>query len=79
MTAEGISIDLFQLDELPPRCEVVVGIELHLDSGELWARFRAIDARTRMSPWSGWFLYEGEPIELAWLDLWSPKHSGPPS
>lgn len=63
---------LFTLDILPPKASVLA--QMGFDSnGHMTVRFRAIKNRRilpdRVFPWTGWFHYEGEAIELRWQDL----------
>lgn len=66
------AIDLMELDVLPPKCSMEA--QLANQDGELFVRFRASRPRRfrsdLQSEWSGWFAYEGEPIELQWSTFW---------
>jgi hypothetical protein len=62
-------IDLFKLDVLPGRSSIQA--EVRIEGETLHARFQARKLardlhREQRSEWSGWFLYEDEPIALCW-------------
>lgn len=63
------------LDVLPPKCSVEAQIKTTPD-GLLFVRFQATQNRRFREPirseWSGWFLHEGEPIQLTWDTFWEP-------
>lgn len=61
--------ELMELDRMPRRSGVQM--EVMGDSGGPRAvRFRAVKLRRlrrdRLSLWSGWFSYDGEPVRLVW-------------
>lgn len=61
--------ELFQLDILPPRHGILCQIMFDR-AGHPMVKFRAAKMRrllpNRFYPWTGWFHYDGEPIELQW-------------
>ncbi len=67
-------MNLFTLDVLPPHCSIE-SLMGHDEEGRPILCFRATRhrrwRRDRSSDWSGVFLYEGEPIQLAWDAFWS--------
>jgi len=66
------SIDLFNLDLLPPRCSIES--QAFINDTVLQVRFRATKLkrfrREIHSEWSGWYTYDGEPIALHWETFW---------
>jgi hypothetical protein len=68
---------LFHLDILPPRHGILC--QMMFDGGgHPVVKFRAAKIRrllpNRLYPWTGWFHYDGEPIELQWQMLTSLEH-----
>jgi len=65
-------MSMYRLDILPPSCAIEMQMT-HNESGHLMLRFRASKTyfmiATRRSGWTGWFHWEGEPIELEWAVL----------
>lgn len=70
-------VDLFHVDVLPARAAVQAEIAVS-PKGSIRARFRAERKKRsllgrphfELSEWSGWFQYDGDPIELHWDTFW---------
>lgn len=52
------------IDQLPPKCELVA------EFNETEVQFQAVDAHGFKSEWSGWFIWDGTPIQLHWGTFW---------
>jgi hypothetical protein len=73
-----MSVSLFKLDLLPPKCSIESDVEIEKSGQDVYVRKVRFRAKRRVgwlgwqqrSDWSGWFRYDGEPIALSWELFW---------